>query len=86
MEQVDEADCRYYAEQVSSGLGMLVLHAAKMAAGGSRASQICADIEKVKAHIQTGYIFAGTDYLHKRGVLVYMQPICAIPLSLALIW
>jgi len=55
------------AEQVSCGLGMLVLHAAKMAAGGSGATQICTDIERVKTHIQTGYIFYGTNYLHKRG-------------------
>ena len=64
-------------EQISCGLGMLVLHAAKLATEGRFASDICAEVERVKSHIQTGYIFLGTDYLYqKRRIGRFAASLC----------
>ncbi len=52
---------------ISSGQGLLVLHAAQMAAEGGTVSQILEDTESVKSKIHSSFILPGTRILHQKG-------------------
>ena len=53
--------------QISCGQGLVVLHAAKLAAEGMTAEAICAEIEKVKKGICTRYLLPGARVFHQSG-------------------
>ncbi len=53
------------SEQVSGGMGLVTLMAAKMVMEGKRADDICEEVEKMKHHVRTCFIMPGAD--------VYMQ-------------
>lgn len=65
------------SEQVSCGLALLVLHAAKMASDGYLAKDICEEIEKAKHHIRAGYILPRAEILYQRGrVSAFSAKLC----------
>lgn len=65
------------SEQVSCGLALLVLHAAKMASDGYLAKDICEEIEKAKHHICAGYILPRAEILYQRGrVSAFSAKLC----------
>jgi DegV family protein with EDD domain len=56
--------------QLSSGMGLLVLRAAKMAMDGCQASQIIEDLERAKKYVSTSFILENTEFLYRSGRLV----------------
>ena len=52
---------------ISSGQGLLVLHAAKMAAEGAIVSEILKESESVKHRIHASFILPGTKILYQKG-------------------
>ncbi len=55
--------------QLSCGMGLLVLRAAKMAADGCQALQITEDIERAKKSVSTSFILQNTEFLYRSGRL-----------------
>ncbi len=53
--------------QISCGQGLIVLHAAKLAAEGMAAEDICAEIEKLKGNIHTRFVLPGATVFHQSG-------------------
>ena len=58
--------------QISCGEGMLVLHAAKLAAEGMDAEEICAELEQMKHHIHTRFLLKGAE-VYSQGAGVYQN-------------
>jgi DegV family protein with EDD domain len=52
---------------ISSGQGLLVLHAAKMAAEGATVPQILKESENIKNKIHASFMLPGTKILHQKG-------------------
>lgn len=52
---------------ISTGQGLLVLHAAKMAAEGATVQQILRESEEIKHKIHASFILPGTKILHQKG-------------------
>lgn len=55
------------SEQVSCGLGLLTLIAAKMAQDGYSPEEICEELKKAKNRIQTRFIMPGAEIYFQRG-------------------
>lgn len=53
--------------QVSGGMGLVTLIAAWLAAEGKSAEEICQEVEKMKANVQTCFIMPGADILWQSG-------------------
>ena len=53
--------------QLSGGEGLLILHAAKLAAEGVAAEEICAEIERLKGNIRTRFLLPGAKVFHQSG-------------------
>lgn len=53
--------------QLSGGEGLLILHAAKLAAEGVAAEEICAEIERLKGNIKTCFLLPGASVYHQTG-------------------
>ncbi|MBP3569033.1 MAG: DegV family EDD domain-containing protein [Lachnospiraceae bacterium] len=53
--------------QLSCGEGLVVLHAAKLAAEGMEAEDICAEIEKMKTGIRARFLLPGAKVFHQSG-------------------
>lgn len=53
--------------QLSGGEGLVVLHAAKLAAEGVAAEDICKEIEHLKEHIKTGFLLPRAGVFHQSG-------------------
>lgn len=53
--------------QLSGGEGLLVLHAAKLAADGIAAEEICAEIERLKGNIKTRFLLDTATIFHQTG-------------------
>ncbi len=52
---------------LSTGIGLLVLEAAKMAADGKSAEEIVAEIEKIKPMVRASFVVDTLTYLHRGG-------------------
>ena len=52
---------------LSSGMGLLVLHAASLVEKGHRADEVLGEIEKIKGRISTSFIVASCDSLYRGG-------------------
>ncbi len=55
------------SEQVSGGMGLVVLGAAWSAAAGKNVDEICEEVEKIKKKIRTQFILPGADVYWKSG-------------------
>ncbi|MBQ6845345.1 MAG: DegV family EDD domain-containing protein [Agathobacter sp.] len=55
------------SSHISSGQGLLVLHAAKMASEGATVPQILKETESVKHRIHASFILPGTKILYQKG-------------------
>lgn len=55
------------SEQISCGQGMIVLHAAKLAAEGKTVREICESVDKVKKNIHTRILMPSADLFYKNG-------------------
>ena len=65
--------------QLSGGEGLLVLHAAKLAAEGMAAEDICAEIERLKNNIQTCFLLPGAGVFHQSGYMrSFVVKVCEI--------
>lgn len=53
--------------QVSGGMGLVALMAARMAMAGKRADEICKEVEQMKSHVRTCFIMPGADIFWKSG-------------------
>lgn len=53
--------------QLSGGEGLLVLHAAKLAAEDVPAEEICAEIDRLKGSIKTRFLLDGATVFHQTG-------------------
>jgi len=58
--------------QISCGEGMLVLHAAKLAAEGMDAEEICVELEQMKHHIHSRFLLKGAE-VYSQGAGVYQN-------------
>jgi DegV family protein with EDD domain len=57
------------SQQLSSGMGLLVLRAAKMAMDGCMAPQIIKDLERARKNVSTSFILENTEFLYRSGRL-----------------
>jgi len=55
--------------QFSCGEGLLILHAAKLAAEGVAAEEICAEIERLKDNIKTCFLLPRASVFHQSGYM-----------------
>lgn len=55
------------SENLSTGVGLLVLAAADMAEKGMSAADICSEIEKLKKNVNASFVIDSLEYLHKGG-------------------
>ncbi len=55
--------------QVSSGQGLIVLHAAKLAMEGKSVEEICAEVERIKSRIKTRFIIPRVESFHANGYM-----------------
>lgn len=55
--------------QFSCGEGLLILHAAKLAAEGVAAGEICAEIERLKDNIKTCFLLPRASVFHQSGYM-----------------
>ena len=53
--------------QFSCGEGLMILHAAKLAAEGVAAEDICTEIERLKGNIKTCFLLPGAGVFHQSG-------------------
>ena len=55
--------------QIACGLGMLVLHAAKLAEDGKTAEDICEELERMKENVQTRFVLPGAGIFNQAGYM-----------------
>ncbi len=62
---------------LSSGLGLMVMHAAHMARKGLTVDEIVKDLEKMKTRVSTSFIVPSTEALYRNGKISYnIMKIC----------
>ncbi len=67
------------SEQLSGGQGLVVLHAAKMALEGKKASEICESIDKMKGRVRMKFIMPGAEIFYHNGrVNAFPAKICSM--------
>lgn len=55
------------SENLSTGQGLLVLHAAEMAQAGASAEKIAEECRKLTSHVEASFVISHIDYLYKGG-------------------
>lgn len=53
--------------QISCGQGLVVLHAAKLAAEGRTIGEVCAELDKMKNYVHTSFIMPSADIFYQNG-------------------
>lgn len=55
------------SENLSTGIGLLIIRAAEMAADGSSLSEVAEEIERLKPQVRASFVVDTLEYLHRGG-------------------
>lgn len=66
------------SQHLSTGLGLLVLHAAELADEGCDCERILSELDELKKHVSTSFIARNADYLYRNGHVVsaFVKKVC----------
>ncbi len=67
---------------LSTGIGLLVLHAAEMAESGASAEEIVASLEEMRPRVRASFVLDTLEYLHRGGRCSLLASVGASLLSL----
>lgn len=67
---------------LSTGIGLLVLHAAEMAEAGAGAEEIVASLEEMRTRVRASFVLDTLEYLHRGGRCSLLAAVGASILSL----
>ncbi|MBR6771899.1 MAG: DegV family protein [Clostridia bacterium] len=67
---------------LSTGIGLLVLHAAEMAESGASAEEIVASLEEMRTRVRASFVLDTLEYLHRGGRCSLLAAVGASILSL----
>ena len=57
------------SEQISCGQGLIVLHAAKLAANGKSMEVICSEVERMIRRVHTAFVMPSANIFHQNGYM-----------------